>query len=134
MTATAAITIDPPHLHFEAGLVGFPQTQRYQLLESEHGILALQGVAEDDPDFVVVAPEAFFPDYAPVIDDEAVERLGLTSAQDAMVLLVVTLGPRPEDATANLLAPLVVNVRTREAAQVVLGGQDQPLRAPLLHA
>jgi len=37
------------------------------------------------------------------------------------------------DATANLLAPLVINVRTRRAAQVLLD-DDLSLHAPLRSA
>ena len=43
-------------------------------------------------------------------------NLDLESADDAMVLTIITLGQPP---TANLLGPLVVNRRTRVAAQVV---------------
>lgn len=80
----------------------------------------------------MVSPAPFFSDYAPVLDDVSVARLDLRDADEALVLLVVTLGARPEDATANLLAPIVVNQRTRHAAQVVLNGQDFSLRAPLM--
>jgi flagellar assembly factor FliW len=58
----------------------------------------------------------------------------LQSADEASPDFVV-VAPAPffsEDATANLLAPLVVNQRTRHAAQIVLNGQDFPLRAPLI--
>jgi flagellar assembly factor FliW len=97
-------------------------------------VFELRGVSEDDPDFVVVAPSAFFPDYAPVIDDETVERLALRSEEDALVLLVVTLRDNPADASANTLAPLVINARTHDAAQVVLTGQPFSLRQPLLES
>ena len=44
-----------------------------------------------------VPPAAFFPDYAPVIDDATVETLGITSADDAMVLVVVNPGDQAGD-------------------------------------
>ena len=50
----------------------------------------------------------------------------------ALVLLVVTLRDNPGDASANTLAPLVINARTHDAAQVVLTGQPFSLRQPLL--
>lgn len=133
MTASTT-ALDAPPLHFPAGLVGFPEAQRYALVESAEGVFELQSVEQDGPDFVVVAPGTFFPDYTPVIDDTTVERLDLRSEDEALVLVVVTLRERPEDASANLFAPLVVNSRTRDAEQVVLNGQPWPLRAPLLSA
>jgi flagellar assembly factor FliW len=113
-------------------LVGFPAAQRFVLEQGDGGVFELRGVNDDGPDFLVVAPAPFFPDYAPVIDNETVERLGLQGQDDALVLLVVTLRDRPEDASANTLAPLVINARTRDAAQVVLTGQPFSLRQPLL--
>lgn len=121
-----------PEIHFPSGLVGYPGAQRFVLEQGEGGVFELRGVDEGDPDFVVVAPAPFFPDYAPIIDDETVERLGLRGQEDALVLLVVTLRDQPEDASANTLAPLVINARTRAAVQVVLTGQPFSLRQPLL--
>jgi flagellar assembly factor FliW len=123
-----------PQLRFESGLVGFPDARQYFLADAGGGAFELTSLDEGGSDFVVVAPAVFFPDYAPVIDDVAAARLDLHSAEEALLLLVVTLGPRPEDATANLLAPIIVNQRTRAAAQVVLNGQAFPLRATLLPA
>lgn len=122
-------------LHFGDGLPGFPDRHRFTLArwggdDSPFSLLE----AVDDPSlrFVVVPPEVFFPSYAPVLGDDDVERLSLSGADDAIVLVVVTLGDEPADATANLLGPLVVNRHTLAAAQVVLTGQDQPTRAPLV--
>ena len=47
------------------------------------------------------------------------------------MLVVVTLGDTPADATANLLAPVLVNHRTQRAGQYLLSDLDLPMRAPL---
>jgi len=119
-------------LAVSGGLAGFPSSERYVLEDVVDGgpLFRLTSLDEDGLEFVVAAPGPFFPDYAPVIDDASVHRLGLTGEQDALVLVVLTLGGTARDATANLLAPLVVNRRDGSAAQVVLGGSF-PLRAPL---
>ena len=41
------------------------------------------------------------------------------------------LSETPADATANLMAPVLVNHRTRQAGQYVLADVDLPIRAPL---
>jgi flagellar assembly factor FliW len=132
LTGPEAGVADEPEIRFHSGLVGFPAARRFVLEPWEGGVFELRGVDQDAPDFVVVAPAPFLPDYAPVIDDETTKRLGLQGQEDALVLLVVTLRDRPEDASANTLAPLVINARTRDAAQVVLTGQPFSLRQPLL--
>jgi flagellar assembly factor FliW len=133
MSGTAT---DLRELHFDDGLPGFPDRRRFTLTrwgDDESPFSLLESI-DDELRFVVVPPELFFPDYAPVLSDDDVARLELSEADDAIVLVVVTLGAGPEDATANLLGPVVVNRHTLAAAQVVLAGQDVPTRAPLVSA
>ena len=85
----------------------------------------------DDLEFVVVSPGVFFPDYAPEIDDELAAELDLASADDAVVLVILTVREPVETSTANLLGPIVLNRRTRQGAQVVLSPEDHDPRRPL---
>ena len=132
MTEPEAAEPALPELHFAAGLPGFPDARRFALVrwgDEGNPFSLLRSLDEPDLAFVVVPPGLFFPDYAPELDDDSAERLDLDDPDDALVLVVVTLGERPADATANLTAPVVINQRNREAAQVVLRGGDHPLRA-----
>ena len=88
----------------------------------------------DDLEFVVVPPGPFFPDYAPEVDDDVVDALELTSADDAVVLVIVTVADPVDRSTANLLGPIVVNRRTHRGAQVVLSPEEHDPRRPLLAA
>lgn len=121
-----------PELHFAGGLAGFPDSERYALVEVPEAppLYRLTSLDEPGVEFVVVPPAALFPDYAPTIDDESAARLGLTDAADALLLVVLTLGEDVASSTANLLAPIVVNQVERRAGQVVTT-DDWPLRAPL---
>jgi flagellar assembly factor FliW len=127
MTETAL-----PVLTMDGGLAGFPGADRYALIELPEAtpLFVLRSVDVPGLEFVVAPPGLFFPDYTPEIDDASAERLALTDAQDALLLVVLTIGTGIDTATANLLAPIVINQRTRAAAQVILQG-DWPLRAPL---
>jgi flagellar assembly factor FliW len=69
------------------------------------------------------------PDYSPVLTDEQTTGLDLREAAEALLLVVAT--PASSGMTVNLLAPVVVNTRTGQAAQLILEGQDWPLRAEL---
>jgi flagellar assembly factor FliW len=115
-------------------LPGFPHVHRFRL--SPWGppgspYLLLRAVDDPDVGFVVVPPWVFYPDYEFDLDDASAERLGLSVADDAIVLAVVTLRDRPEAATLNLLGPIVVNRHTHDAAQVVLPTSSYSVRAPL---
>jgi flagellar assembly factor FliW len=106
-------------LDFGAGIPGFPSSRHFRLerLAPElQPFCVMRSENETAISFVLVAPGMLFPDYTIEIDEQQVAALGLESADDAVVLTIVTLGATP---TANLLGPLVVNRRTKAAAQVV---------------
>src|SRR5258705_7306231 len=122
MLSRTSTGLDTAELHFAAGLPGFPDQHRFTLTwwgESDLFSI-LRSVEHPDIEFVVVPPFPFFPNYEPELDDTTAERLGINAADDAIVLVIVTLGERPEDATANLMAPIVVNQHSLEATQAVL--------------
>jgi flagellar assembly factor FliW len=132
---TAAAEPDIPELEFGSGLPGFPDARRFALVRIEDGedtpFAMLRCLDTPDLEFVVVHPFLFFPTYSPELDDETAERLDLRSADDAIILAIVTVPDEVKDATANLAAPIIVNRRTRQALQAVLGDIELDLRAPL---
>jgi flagellar assembly factor FliW len=67
--------------------------------------------------------------YAPELSDDQVARLELSSPSDAAVYVVVN--PTPGALTVNLLAPIVVNVKTSKAAQFILEDTTWGISVPL---
>ena len=126
---------DIPVIELVAPMPGFPAHQHFTLVRlDDDGVLsALQCLEDPELRFLVVPPQPFFPDYAPEIDDATAETLGIASAEEVLVLLVVNPGDGIASATANLLAPVLVNTATRRGGQVILD-EDLPVRAPLLTA
>ena len=128
---------DAAELLFPAGLPGFPDARRFVLVRwggDDSPFSLLRCVEDPDLEFVVAHPLEFFPDYAPEVDDDTVARLGLQEADDALVLVIVTIPEHVRAATANLAGPVVVNRHTRQAVQAVLAGGEYDLRAPLVPA
>lgn len=122
---------------FPAGLPGFPQARSFELAPwgtADSPFSTLVSTEDADVGFVVVSPWVFYPEYEFDLDNGTAERLGLESADDAIVLCVVTLDERPEGATVNLLGPIVVNRVTREAVQAVLSRSEYNVKAPLARA
>ncbi|HXW33961.1 MAG TPA: flagellar assembly protein FliW [Acidimicrobiales bacterium] len=124
-------------LTFVAGLPGFPDAHKFVLdgLGAElEPFCRMRSLDQRDLTFTVMPPGLLFPDYAVVIDEESVERLGITTAEDAVVLAIVTLSVPPEPPKVNLLGPIVINRRTRSAAQVVQHGSNHGVAVPLVAA
>lgn len=136
MTAVAT-QVEVPQLTFSAGLPGFPEVRSFVLTHTDlaqEPFSILRCVEEEALEFVVVPPHLFFPDYAPIIDDATVERIGLEDAADAVLLVILTVGDDIADITANLLGPIVVNTKNNEAIQAVLASQNYELKTPLFPA
>ena len=127
--------VDTTELVFESGLPGFPDAHRFTLVrwgDEDSPFSLMRSLDHDGLEFVVVPPMVFFPEYEPELDDTTAARLALEQADDAIVMVMVTLGQRAADATANLLGPIVVNRHTRRAAQAVLASSGYELRTPLI--
>ena len=118
---------------FESGIPGFPAARHFTLVPwgTEDSPFSVLQCLDQQLELVVMLPDDFFPDYSPEIDDETVERLGLVTADDALVLVIVTVPDNVEQSTANLLGPIVINRHTRAALQVVLS-EAWSTRRPLL--
>lgn len=125
---------DVPVIEFVHPMPGFAELVRFALVQlDDDGVLcALRSVEDPDVRFLVVPPHLFFPDYAPVLDDETVAELGIESVDDVVLLVVLNATDSLADTTANLLAPIVVNTAGRRAAQVILADTELPIRAPLI--
>jgi flagellar assembly factor FliW len=118
-------------LTFPGGLLGFPDIERFAVVDAGDGDTYFWLQSVDDPQlaFLAAVPWAFFPDYEPVLSDADQEALDLTTASDATLFCLLTI--TEEAVTANLLGPLVVNSRTREGRQVVLGDSEYSTRTAL---
>ncbi len=120
---------------FPEGLVGLSRYKRFVLIP--HGgdspFCWLQSV--DEPSFAlfVIDPWFFRPDYEVVLSDSEAERLQMTEDTLKAVFVTVTIPPgQPELMTANLLAPLVLNLSTRRGRQVILDDERYQTRHPIL--
>lgn len=124
---------DLPVIEFVRPMPGFPAHTTFALvrLDEEGTLCALRSLTNDDVRFLVVPPAAFFPDYAPLLPADDAALLELTSAEDALLLVVLNPGKSLEETTANLVAPIVVNTVNRRAVQAVLSDSSLQIAAPL---
>jgi flagellar assembly factor FliW len=110
-------------LHFPQGLIGFPKARRFVILDHRPGSPFKWMLCLDQPDvaFAVAEPARMVPDYRPPLE-LAARTLG-TSPADVALFVIVTIPSDPTAMTVNLMAPVVVDVRTRTSRQLV---QEDP--------
>ena len=123
-------------LNFSLGLVGFPACRRFVVLDAgkDSDYQWFQSVDEPTLAFVIMDVHLLQPDFRVDVPDEGLRELDITQTDTVLILVVVTIPPgNPDLATANLRAPLVVNLRTRKGKQMILH-ESIPLRFPLLQA
>jgi flagellar assembly factor FliW len=124
----------PAQISFTAPIPGFEDERDFDVAALDrHGVLyTLRSVRTPGLRFVVAAPGRFFPDYKPSLMPADVAALGVSDGDEVLLLVVVTVTNSIADATANLLAPIVIAAGRATAVQLVLPDADLPLRAPLL--
>src|SRR5690606_33901735 len=82
--------------------------------------------------FLLVDPFPFFDGYSVELDSAQLRDVLTDDPSDIAVLAIVTLPPEPDGVcTANLQAPLAINLRTGRARQLVLTRTDYGTRCPL---
>jgi flagellar assembly factor FliW len=116
-------------IHFVRPVVGFQDLDHYAVVEDEETapVLWLQALAAPEVLLPVVDACLVTGDYGVNLADADVEALELDRADDARLLLVVTLSPDPSAITVNLRAPIVWNTRRATAMQLVLEDPKLPV-------
>lgn len=115
------------------GIAPFAQHTSFTLtpVTADGPLYTLTSTTPGGPEFVLIDPAAYFPQYTPEVPEPVVDALALTTHNAKALALVSIPASGAADATANLLAPVVLNVETGRAAQVVLTDGAYAVREPL---
>jgi flagellar assembly factor FliW len=132
-TRFGTLTVEDERIiHFPSGLLGFPDTGDYALIQTgeENYFFWLQSVSDPNLAFVICDPSIFFRDYAVALRDEVTSEIELEEVSHAQTFVICNkVG---DWLTGNLLGPLVINVKNRRGVQVVLTDKKWTTRQPLL--
>lgn len=120
-------------LHFKDGLPGFEEYRYFAILQFEESypIFWLQSTEDSEICLPVVDAFAAVPDYAFNIEDGDVNELGLSGPEDLHVVSVLVIPDKIDGMTANLAAPIIINVTTGKAKQIILNGGEYSVRSPV---
>jgi flagellar assembly factor FliW len=118
---------------FKKGLPGFESLKDFILFSVEENDLfsILHSTENEEVGLVVVSPFTVVNDYEFKLSDNKIQELGIESAEDVLVLNTVTLSSKVEDITANLKAPIIVNIKTKLGEQIILDNDGYKVKHPL---
>jgi flagellar assembly factor FliW len=112
---------DKDPIHFPQGMIGFPSEKQFVLLRQrdDSAIGWLQSTTNPALAFPVVSIDALAVSYPALA---ASPLPGQKEDVDPHAVMAVLCASAGQPATVNLLAPVVVNVRSRKGAQILLEG------------
>lgn len=120
-------------IHFVKGILGFEDQQQYILLPIEEEVdtfYFLQAVGDGKLGFFLVNPFAFF-DYDFELPHHVVQELEIEKTENLKVLTLLSTPGSLQEATTNLMAPIIMNVHSKKAKQVVLENGKYDIKQPL---
>jgi flagellar assembly factor FliW len=112
---------DKQKVKIQQGLFGFEDYVEYVLLDAEHKpFYWLQSVDEKEIAFVLINPFFFRKDYEANVTNEELAEVGITTPENALVFVIVTIPQDGGPMTANLQGPLIINKDNMTGIQAIL--------------
>lgn len=120
-------------INIPQGLLGFPEYTKYCLVDPADDTLILWLQSIDNPGvaFAVLEPKIFKPDYAARLSAAELRELKLENVNQSAVFSVLTIPEDVSQMTANLKAPIVINLKEQIARQVVLQENEYTIKHPM---
>lgn len=121
---------------FPSGIIGFPELTQFALIHDEEkgvgaGIRWLQSMQEPAFAMPVMDPLLVKEDYNPEVNDELLEPAGNINVDNMLVLVTVTVPSDITKMTVNLRGPIVINAEEKKACQIIVDGEEYPVKYPI---
>lgn len=121
-------------LTFPEGLLGFSDLNRFVLLDdpTDEIFAWLQSCEEPSIAFPVLEPELFMDNFSMNLTKSDLKGLNVESTgQSLRSFCIITIPEDPTQMTANVKAPVVINVKDKMGRQCVLQDNKLEIREPI---
>lgn len=127
---------DADIIHMPYGMLGFPEFKRYIILHHRSDSPFFWYQSADDPElaFVMTDPFLFVSDYGVELDQVIKDMAWKDLLEEYLELYAIVNIPKnePEKMTANLIGPILINNKERQAVQMVLSNSPYSHKHPLV--
>lgn len=108
-------------IDFPEGIPGFKELKKYIIIEDpESTFCYLQSIENEGICFIIIDPFLLCKDYTIDIKDQYIEALGGGNEEKVGVYVIATIVGPLEEATVNLVAPIIIQNETKKGMQVIL--------------
>lgn len=120
-------------IDFPEGILGFNSLRKFVLLDDPNDdIFAwLQSCEEPAIAFPVLEPELFTQNFEVHLSKNDLEAIRLNSNEGFRAFSIITIPQDPTQMTANMKAPVIINVSRRLGRQCVLQDNQLAIREPI---
>ncbi|WHX48722.1 flagellar assembly protein FliW [Paenibacillus woosongensis] len=116
---------------FLVPILGFEEYKNFVGIAQEDSPFEfIQSLDEENLTFVLTDPFMFYPEYEFTLEQRWRDILQIEKEDEVIVRSVVTVRS-PSDITLNLKAPIIMNPKSRKAAQIILEQSEYETRHPL---
>ena len=119
-------------IDFPEGIPGFQDDKQYIMIRDEDtDFTFFQSLKTEDLCFITLPPVLIVGDYGFDISKETVEKLELEKAEDVLVYSILNIPEDYKKMTANLKAPVIINIKNNKGIQELLDDDKFDLKHPV---
>lgn len=118
---------------FEKGIPGFEDYKYFNVnpIKDNERFYSIVSKEDDNIGFISISPFDIKTDYEIDLDDEFIQDLEIKNEKDVLVLALITLGKTLKDSTANLKAPIIINIKNNRGRQLILQDDKYKIKEKL---
>ncbi len=102
-------------IYFQKGIPGFEELKEFIIfpVEDNDVFSVFHSIEKEDMGIIVTSPFNIEKEYEIQLEEEQIKSLKLQDEKDTLVLNTVTLSSDIDKITANLRAPIVINIKEK---------------------
>jgi len=116
--------------NFPDGIPAFEDSRRFSIVATDNiqPFVYLKSLDVEDLGFICIDPFLVDKNYVVNLPAKDMSILELDDPGDVMVMCTVTVDSNPKNTTANLRAPILINMESRTGRQVILDDIDNGIK------
>lgn len=120
-------------IKFGKGLPGFEELKKFIItpIEKDSPFYVLHSIDDEKTSFTVVSPFYIDSGYEFDISNDRIEELKIKGYEDLMILCTLTLNSDVKKITANMKAPIIINIKEKLGEQIILDNEKYLIKYPL---